>query len=66
MDPVAFRRKNFVTSFPHQTPVIMAYDAGDYDALTKALKLHDYDGLAARKAKSRAAGKLRGMASPGC
>ncbi|TDR87954.1 xanthine dehydrogenase family protein molybdopterin-binding subunit [Enterovirga rhinocerotis] len=62
MDPVAFRRKNFVTSFPHQTPVIMAYDAGDYDAaLTKALSLHDYDGYAGRKAESRAAGKLRGI-----
>ena len=31
-DPAEFRRKNFITSFPHQTPVIMAYDAGDYDA----------------------------------
>ena len=29
-DPAEFRRKNFVTSFPHQTPVIMAYDVGDY------------------------------------
>ena len=25
-------RKNFIKTFPHQTPVIMAYDAGDYDA----------------------------------
>ncbi len=30
MDPAEFRRRNFVTSFPHQTPVIMCYDAGDY------------------------------------
>src|SRR6202034_3199766 len=29
-DPAEFRRANFVTSFPHQTPVILAYDAGDY------------------------------------
>ena len=29
-DPAEFRRKNFITTFPHQTPVVMAYDAGDY------------------------------------
>ncbi len=62
MDPVAFRRKNFVTSFPHQTPVIMNYDAGDYDAsLTKALAMADVDGLLERKRRSRAAGKRRGI-----
>ena len=62
MDPVAFRRKNFVRSFPHQTPVIMAYDAGDYDAaLTQALELADRDGFEARRTTSQAAGKLRGM-----
>jgi carbon-monoxide dehydrogenase large subunit len=27
-DPVEIRRKNFIQSFPHQTPVIMCYDAG--------------------------------------
>ena len=62
LDPVEFRRRNFVKSFPHQTPVIMAYDAGNYDAsLTKALELHDVTGLAARKARSKAEGKLRGI-----
>src|SRR6202046_3807970 len=46
-----FRRKNFVTQFPHQTPVIMNYDIGDYaTALDKALLLADYKGLPARKA----------------
>jgi carbon-monoxide dehydrogenase large subunit len=29
-DPAELRRKNFIKSFPHQTPVIMTYDAGDY------------------------------------
>ncbi len=29
-DPAEFRRANFITSFPHQTPVILAYDAGNY------------------------------------
>ena len=32
VDPAELRRKNFIREFPHQTPVIMNYDAGDYDA----------------------------------
>jgi len=32
VSPAELRRKNFITSFPHQTPVIMCYDAGDYAA----------------------------------
>lgn len=61
-DPAAFRRKNFVRSFPHQTPVIMSYDIGDYDAsLDKAMELAEYDGFAARRASSEAAGKKRGI-----
>jgi carbon-monoxide dehydrogenase large subunit len=62
LDPVEFRRKNFVRTFPHQTPVIMNYDAGDYEAsLNEALKLADYGGFAARKAEAKARGKLRGI-----
>ena len=62
VDPAKFRRKNFVTKFPHQTPVIMAYDAGDYAAsLDKAMALHDVKGFAARKRASEKAGKLRGL-----
>jgi carbon-monoxide dehydrogenase large subunit len=61
-DPAEFRRANFVTTFPHQTPVLLAYDAGDYGAaLDKALKLADYEGVGARKAASAAKGKLRGV-----
>ncbi len=61
-DPAEFRRQNFVTEFPHQTPVIMAYDVGDYaGALDKALALADYKGVGARKAASAAKGKLRGV-----
>ena len=61
-DPAEFRRANFVTSFPHQTPVLLAYDAGDYGgALDKALALADYKGIGARKAASAAKGKLRGI-----
>jgi len=62
MDPAEFRRKNFVTTFPHQTPVIMCYDAGDYDAsLKKAQEIHDTAGFAKRKAQSESQGKLRGL-----
>lgn len=61
-DPAEFRRRNFIKEFPHQTPVIMAYDAGDYTAcLDKALEMADYKGLAKRKAESEKNGKLRGV-----
>jgi carbon-monoxide dehydrogenase large subunit len=61
-DPAEFRRKNFIKSFPHQTPVIMMYDAGDYDAsMRKALEMADYANLGKRKAESAKQGKLRGV-----
>src|SRR6202012_1493425 len=50
IDPAELRRKNFINSFPHQTPVIMAYDAGDFGAsLDAAMKAIDYAGFAGRK-----------------
>src|SRR5208282_1140175 len=56
------RRQNFIASFPHQTPVIMCYDAGNYAAaLDKALQLADYGGIARRKAESAKRGRLRGI-----
>jgi aerobic carbon-monoxide dehydrogenase large subunit len=62
MDPAEFRRKNFITQFPHQTPVIMCYDAGDYGAaLDKALEMSDYKNFKSRKAESLKHGKLRGV-----
>jgi carbon-monoxide dehydrogenase large subunit len=62
MDPAELRRKNFVKTFPHQTPVIMAYDSGDYDAsLKKALEMADYKGFDKRKRESAKHGKLRGV-----
>jgi aerobic carbon-monoxide dehydrogenase large subunit len=61
-DPAELRRKNFIKKFPHQTPVIMNYDTGDYAAsLKKALELADYKGFARRKRDSARAGKLRGI-----
>ena len=61
-DSAEFRRQNFVKSFPHQTPVLLNYDVGDYaKALDKALGLADYKGVGQRKAASVAKGKLRGV-----
>jgi carbon-monoxide dehydrogenase large subunit len=62
IDPAELRRKNFIRTFPHQTPVIMMYDAGDYDASLKhALELADHKGFAKRKRESERNGKLRGF-----
>ncbi|MEM6635745.1 MAG: xanthine dehydrogenase family protein molybdopterin-binding subunit [Pseudomonadota bacterium] len=62
MDPAELRRRNFVQSFPHQTPVIMAYDAGDFDGnMDKAQAAADVRGFAARKAEAASRGKLRGL-----
>ncbi len=62
VSPVALRRKNFVTSFPHQTPVIMAYDSGDFATnQDQALKAADYDGFEARRTEAASRGKLRGI-----
>ncbi|HEX3938868.1 MAG TPA: xanthine dehydrogenase family protein molybdopterin-binding subunit, partial [Xanthobacteraceae bacterium] len=61
MDPAELRRRNFVKTFPHQTPVIMAYDSGDYGAsLKKALEMADYKGFDKRKREAAKHGKLRG------
>src|SRR5206468_6005181 len=62
VSPAELRRKNFITSFPHQTPVIMNYDAGDYaGALRKALELADFKGFGKRKRDAARNGKLRGI-----
>ncbi|TIY11319.1 MAG: xanthine dehydrogenase family protein molybdopterin-binding subunit, partial [Mesorhizobium sp.] len=62
VSPAELRRTNFITSFPHQTPVIMNYDAGHYAAsLDAAMEAADYAGFAQRKAAARANGKLRGI-----
>src|SRR5260370_12472945 len=62
VDPAELRRKNFITQFPYQTPVIMAYDIGDFGAsLDAALKAIDYAGFPARKDQATNQGKLRGI-----
>ena len=56
------RRRNFIRKFPHQTPVALLYDVGDYDAcLDEAMKMADTGGFAARKAEAAKRGKLRGI-----
>lgn len=62
ISPVELRRKNFIRSFPHQTPVIMNYDAGDFDATLEAgMKAADYAGFEKRRAEAAKRGKLRGI-----
>jgi aerobic carbon-monoxide dehydrogenase large subunit len=62
ISPAELRRKNFVRTFPYQTPVIMCYDAGDYDAsLNVAMGAADWNGFPARKAEAARRGKLRGI-----
>lgn len=62
MDPAELRRRNFIREFPHQTPVIMAYDCGDFAGnMDKAQAAADVAGFPARKAESAGRGKLRGL-----
>jgi aerobic carbon-monoxide dehydrogenase large subunit len=62
IEPAELRRKNFISKFPHQTPVIMTYDAGDYNAsLAKAMELADVKNFGKRKRESERQGKLRGL-----
>lgn len=62
VSPADLRRQNFVTEFPHQTPVIMAYDSGDFATnQDAAMKASDYAGFEARRAEAASRGKLRGI-----
>jgi aerobic carbon-monoxide dehydrogenase large subunit len=62
ISPAELRKKNFIREFPYQTPVIMCYDAGDYEAsLNAAMKAADWDGFAARRQEAEGRGKKRGI-----
>jgi len=62
IDPAELRRRNFITVFPHQTPVIMTYDCGDYAAsLDNALELARYKSFGERKREAAGRGRLRGI-----
>ncbi len=63
IDRVEIRRRNHIpnAAFPYKTPGGMVYDSGDFSALLdQALAMADWDGFAARRAESRARGRLRG------
>ncbi|WP_305970110.1 MULTISPECIES: xanthine dehydrogenase family protein molybdopterin-binding subunit [unclassified Mameliella] len=62
VDPIALRRQNFITQFPYETPVAVAYDTGDYEAtMAKMEELMDIPGFPERRKASEAKGKLRGL-----
>ena len=62
ISPAELRRKNFINTFPYQTPVIMTYDAGNYAAsLDAAMKEADWDGFPARRAEAEKRGMKRGI-----
>src|SRR3984893_16593811 len=63
IDPAGLRKKNLIRpdTFPYATRTGWVYDTGNYAAaLAKCQALADWDGYAARRAQSEAAGKYRG------
>ena len=56
------RKRNFISSWPYQTPVALQYDVGDYlQCMTKAQSLGDVAGFEGRKVASAAKGLKRGI-----
>jgi carbon-monoxide dehydrogenase large subunit len=63
IDRIELRRRNHISpdAMPYKAPSGMAYDSGEFRAiLDETLELCDWDGFEARKADSKARGKLRG------
>src|SRR5260370_1164410 len=63
MDPAELRRRNLVpkNQFPYKAASGVTYDCGDFEGvLSDALAASDWAGFAARRAQSKARGKLRG------
>jgi carbon-monoxide dehydrogenase large subunit len=64
IDSVALRRRNLIPPelMPYATPVGTVYDSGEFSALLdKALSRADYAGFPARRERSAAQGRLRGI-----
>ncbi len=64
IDRAEIRRRNFIPpdAFPYQTPVVVAYDSGNYaPMLDEALKMADYAGFEKRQQEAKSHGKLRGI-----
>ena len=69
MDPVEFRRKNFIPKdeFPYQTPVAFLYDSGDYHAMMdKAEENAGYSDMRKAQEEARKEGRLVGVGVSGC
>jgi aerobic carbon-monoxide dehydrogenase large subunit len=63
IEPAELRKKNLIRpdTFPYQTRTGWVYDTGNYAAaMAKCQALADWDGYAARRDRSKAAGKYRG------
>ncbi len=63
IDRITLRRRNHIPpeAMPYKSPNGNTYDSGDFTALLdRALALAEWDGFAARRAESRARGRLRG------
>ncbi len=64
IDRLELRRRNLITpaEMPYTTPIGVTYDSGDFPAIfAETLRRADVAGFAARRARSQAAGKRRGL-----
>jgi len=64
LDPAELRRRNLIPPdrFPFKTITGQVYDSGDYpQALDRALRAADYDGMRRRQAERRARGEIVGV-----
>ena len=64
MDRVALRRRNFIQpdQMPYKNAMAQVYDSGRFEhVMNQGLALADWDGFAARDARSRDAGRWRGL-----
>ncbi len=64
LDRVEIRRRNLVRTdmLPYRTVMGFTYDSGDFEGyMDRALALADWDGFPARRRRSEAGGKLRGI-----
>lgn len=64
MDPIEFRRQNFVPddAFPYETQVAVVYDSGEYEkTLDRAIELLDYENFRDRQEQARKEGNYLGV-----
>jgi aerobic carbon-monoxide dehydrogenase large subunit len=63
IDPAELRRRNMIrpAMMPYTNPMAQVYDCGEFEKiLDQGLALADWNGFGARRAQSKARGKLRG------